>query len=152
MARVDISLALKTAPPSADFVLPGLVAGSVGALFSPGGTGKTFFLTEASIAVACPIEGGDILHLQPQKHGRVVYFAAEDPALEIRRRIHSIGQHLTTAAQDAIADSLEMESVIGSRMNVVAERQLAKIISQTAGARLIVFDTLSRIHTRVLPR
>lgn len=147
MARIDLLNAFTSEPPAPDFVLPGLLASTVGMLCGAGGNGKSTFLTEASMAVACGVEGGDILGLRPQKTGRVVYFNAEDPTTEIVRRVHSLGKHLTPAAQSSIAEALEIESIIGTRMNIVDKNSLEAIIEHTKGARLIVFDTLSRIHT-----
>lgn len=146
MARIDITRAFEIAPPPPDMVLPGLVAGSVGALFSPGGTGKSFLLIEACMAVACPFPHGDLLQLRPERHGRVVYFAAEDPAAELDRRIHSMGRHLDDASRAAVASALEVQSVVGKRLNLGDERRLKSIVRDVTGARLVVFDTLSRVH------
>src|SRR5690606_39725932 len=38
---LDLALAFKTSPPPVDYVLPNMVAGTVGAIVSPGGTGKS---------------------------------------------------------------------------------------------------------------
>lgn len=146
MARIDLRTAFMSEPLPPDYVLPGLLAGTVGMLFSAGGNGKSTFLLEASMAVACRVEGGDILGLRPQKTGRVVYFNAEDPESEIVRRVHFMGKYLTPAAQSSIADSLEIEPIIGKRLNIVDAQSLKAIIEFTKGSRLIVFDTLSRIH------
>lgn len=147
MARIDLRTAFTSEPPVSDFVLPGLLASTVGMIFSAGGIGKTNLLLEASMAVACHAEGGDILDLRPQKAGRVVYFNAEDPESEIVRRVHSMGKYLTPAAKSSIAESLDIQSIIGKRLNIVEDRPLKAIIEYTKGSRLIVFDTLSRIHT-----
>lgn len=147
MARIDLIAAFENEPPAPDIVLPGLIAATVGMIFSAGGVGKSMFLLEASMAVACAVEGGDILGLQPHRAGRVVYFNAEDPTTEIVRRVHAMGKYLPPAAQSSIAEALEIESIVGKRLNVVDDRHLRSIIEYTKGSRLVVFDTLSRIHT-----
>ncbi|EPD8436605.1 helicase RepA family protein, partial [Pseudomonas aeruginosa] len=62
------------------------------------------------------------------------------------RRIHAIGQHLGHAARQAIAENLVLEPIMGKRLNVMDEAHLRRVIEYSAGARLIVLDTLSRIH------
>jgi RecA-family ATPase len=62
------------------------------------------------------------------------------------RRIHAIGQHLGHAARQAIAENLALEPIMGKRLNVMDEAHLRRVIEYSAGARLIVLDTLSRIH------
>ncbi|WP_457998982.1 AAA family ATPase, partial [Klebsiella michiganensis] len=49
-------------------------------------------------------------------------------------------------SRDAIAQNLTLEPIMGKRLNVMDERHLARVIEFCAGARLIVLDTLSRIH------
>ena len=73
---LDIMAAFTNEPPELDFVLPGFLAGSVGALFSPGATGKSFLVLEAAMGVACSVAGGDLLNLQPGHTGRVIYLGS----------------------------------------------------------------------------
>ncbi|SAW69359.1 regulatory protein RepA [Klebsiella pneumoniae] len=100
------------------------------------------------MTIACSVAGGDLLGLSPASTGRVVYCAGEDPVVALVRRIHSIGQHLNQQSREAIAQNLTLEPIMGKRLNVMDERHLARVIEFCAGARLIVLDTLSRIHDR----
>jgi hypothetical protein len=77
---LDIMTAFENDPPELDFVLPGYLTGTVGALVAPGATGKSFFALEAAMSIACSVAGGDLLGLQPPRSGRVVYLAGEEPA------------------------------------------------------------------------
>jgi RecA-family ATPase len=79
--------------------------------------------------------------------GRVVYLAGEDPQPALVRRVHAIGQHLNQSAREAIAENLMLEPIMGKRLNVMDEAHLRRVIDYSAGARLIVLDTLSRIHS-----
>ncbi len=115
---------------------------------APGATGKSFWALEAAMAIACSVAGGDLVGLAPACAGRVVYFAGEDPEVALERRIHAIGQHLNQQAREAIAENLTLEPIMGKRLNVMDERHLVRVIEFCAGARLIVLDTLSRIHDR----
>jgi RecA-family ATPase len=143
---LDIMAAFTKEPPELDFILPGFLAGTVGALVAPGATGKSFWALEAAMAVACRVEGGDLLGLAPKYTGRVVYLAAEDPTEILVRRIHAIGQHLSPLAREAIAENLILEPILGRRLNVMDEAHLRRVIEYCAGARLIVLDTISRMH------
>lgn len=49
-------------PPPLDFVMPGLVKGTVGSIVSPGGVGKSWFVLEAATSIATAgMYGGNIL-------------------------------------------------------------------------------------------
>ena len=50
-------------------------------------------------------------------------------------------------AREAIAENLMLEPIMGKRLNVMDEAHLRRVIDYSAGARLIVLDTLSRIHS-----
>ncbi|WP_312283851.1 helicase RepA family protein [Candidatus Igneacidithiobacillus taiwanensis] len=143
---INIMEAFTNTPPELDFIWPGFLAGTVGALVAPGATGKSFWALEAAMAVACSADSGDLLGLKPKHTGRVVYLAGEDPEPALVRRVHAIGKHLNQSAREAIAEHLTLEPVMGSRMDIMNERHLARVIEFCTDARLIVLDTLSRIH------
>lgn len=143
---IDIMAAFTTEPPPLDFIWPGFLAGTVGALVAPGATGKSFLALEAAMSIACSVAGGDLLNLAPTHTGRVVYLAGEDPAPALIQRVHAIGQHLNLNAREAIADNLTIEPIMGKRLNVMDDRHLARVIEYCQGARLLVLDTLSRFH------
>lgn len=143
---IDLKAAFENAPPKLDFVWPGFLAGTVGAMIAPGAAGKTFWALQAAMAVACSAPGGDLLNISPTLSGRVVYLAAEDPASALRRRIYSIGQKLTPSARLAITKSMTLQVITGDRWNIMDALELERLVIECAGCRLIVFDTLSRIH------
>lgn len=143
---IDVLAAFEQEPPVLDFIWPGFLAGTVGALVAPGATGKSFWALEAAMSIACSVAGGDLVGLAPAHTGRVVYLAGEYPPPALVRRIHAIGQHLGHAAREAIAENLALEPIMGKRLNIMEKVQLRRVIEYSAGARLIVLDTLSRIH------
>ncbi|ELQ6215640.1 helicase RepA family protein [Cronobacter dublinensis] len=145
---IDLRAAFENEPPALDFIWPGFLAGTVGALVAPGATGKSFWALEAAMAIACSAAGGDLVGLAPACTGRVVYFAGEDPEVALVRRVHAIGQHLNQQARENIAENLTIKPVMGTLMNVLDDAQRAALIKFCSGARLIVLDTLSRIHDR----
>ncbi|QDJ39774.1 AAA family ATPase [Bordetella hinzii] len=110
---IDLRAAFDNEPPLLDFVWPGFLAGTVGALVAPGATGKSFWALEAAMSIACAVAGGDLVGIAPERAGRVVYFAGEDPEVALVRRIHAIGLHLNQQAREAIAQNLTLEPIMG---------------------------------------
>lgn len=73
---INILEAFAAAPPPLDYVLPNMVAGTVGALVSPGGAGKSML----ALQLAAQIAGGpDLLEVGELPTGPVIYLPAEDP-------------------------------------------------------------------------
>lgn len=144
---IDIMAAFTQEPPELDFIWPGFLAGTVGALVAPGATGKSFFALEAAMSVACSVAGGDLVGLANKHTGRVIYLAGEDPPPALIHRVHAIGKHLNQSAREAIAENLILEPIMGKRLDVMNEAHLRRVIDYSTGARLIVLDTLGRIHT-----
>lgn len=142
---VDIMAAFVNEPPVLDFVWPGFLSGTVGALVAPGATGKSFFALEAAMSIACSVAGGDLLGISA-KSGRVLYLAGEDPAPALISRVHAIGAHLNHGSRESIAKNLVLEPIIGKRLDIMNSKHLQRVIDYAAGTRLIVLDTLSRIH------
>ncbi|BAJ80342.1 hypothetical protein ACMV_09950 [Acidiphilium multivorum AIU301] len=143
---IDLQTAFESEPPTLDFIWPGFLAGTVGALVAPGATGKSFWALEAAMSIACSSAGGDLVGLNPTHTGRVIYLAGEDPPAALVCRVHAIGKHLVRQAREIIMENLTLEPIMGQRMNVMDSRHLARIIDFCGDARLIVLDTLSRIH------
>jgi RecA-family ATPase len=146
LGAIDIGKAFHDAPPKLDFIWPGFLAGTVGGLFSPGGVGKSYWTLESAMSIACSLAGGDLVGLSPARTGRVVYLAGEDPVPILTQRIHAIGQHLNPSARSEISQNLLLVPVWGKRLNIMYELHLSWLIEYCANARLIVIDTLSRIH------
>ena len=143
---IDLMWAFQNEPPPLDFIWPGFLTGTVGALVAPGATGKSYWALEAAMCIACSVAGGDVLKLTPFKTGRVIYLAGEDPETILLRRTHAIGKHLGYAAQESIAENLVLESVMGKGLNIMDQRHMQWALDFCHGARLIVIDTLNRVH------
>ena len=143
---IDLKSAFEEDPPIMDFIWPGFLAGTVGALVAPGATGKSFWALQAAMSVSCSVDGGDLVGINPTRSGRVIYLAGEDPDQALRCRAHSIGKRLTDEAKQSIAKNLHLEPIMGKRLDVMNSKKLDEIIKLYLGSRLIVLDTLSRIH------
>lgn len=143
ISSLDLTECFRRTPPPLDFVLPGLLAGSVGALVSPGGTGKSMFALQVGIGVA---GGLDTLGLGCVSTGRVVYVSAEDPDLVLHHRLFSLGKVVTAEQLDTIAGNMNIYLVTGMQINIMEAGWRQWITDIAAGTRLIIFDTLRRLH------
>ena len=146
--RIDILDAFENEPKELDHVLPGFIAGTVGALYAHGGAGKSFLALEAAMAVACTADGGDLLGLGLKAHGEVLFFSAEDPEIVIRHRLYSIGKMLPPPARLDIAKNLAIEANAGSSLDLMSEDTMKMLLAEGEKKRLIVIDTLSRAHRK----
>jgi hypothetical protein len=137
--------AANTPPPSLEFILPGFIPGTVAGLVSPGGTGKSFFAME----LACAVAGGqdaNLLKLPVTGQGPVLYIAAEDPPEILHKRLHHIAQYMSETAISVVSEYLFVIPALASGVNVLEAEWSAEIASRATGCRLIVLDTLSRLH------
>jgi RecA-family ATPase len=146
--RIDINHAFNNPPKKPDFVLPGFVAGTVGLLTSPGGVGKSFWITEAALCVASRSANESLLNLPITNHGPVVILNGEDPKDMIHERLHHMGSYLDIETRDSVDKSTIIESLNGQGLNILdpnSQNWLLELLT-TNNARLCVMDTLSRCH------
>jgi RecA-family ATPase len=143
---IDILQAFEQTPPPLDFVLPGLLAGTVGGIVSPGGAGKSMLAIELAILVATGHDlsgfGGGV-----DRHtGRVCFLAAEDPSDALQHRLHALGQHLNSDQREQVAESVEIEPLAGMQANIDRPDWLQFVEAMATGKRLMFLDTLRRFH------
>jgi len=140
---LDLMAAFTDSPPPIDYVLPNMVAGTVGALVSPGGAGKSMLILQLAAQIA---GGPDLLEVGELPTGTVVYLPAQDPPVAIHHRLHALGAHLTAAQRQAVADGLLIEPLIGRFPNIMARDWFDGLKRAAEGHRLMVLDTLRRFH------
>ena len=146
---IDILSAFTQDPPELQFVLPGLLRGTVGALVAPGASGKSFLALEIAASIAaipCNNELFDGFGINPKSRGGVLYLALEDPAVVLQRRLHSMGAHIPTIHRTALALNLSIEPMLGAGLDLMDDQHIAWITQQATGRQLVVIDTLSRAH------
>ncbi|AGM44367.1 IncQ-type replication protein A [Aeromonas hydrophila ML09-119] len=140
---LDLMAAFTELPPPIDYVLPNMVAGTVGAIVSPGGAGKSML----ALQLATQIAGGpDLLKIGEFLTGAVAYLPAEDPTATIHHRLHVLGAHLTLTEQQAVADGLLIEPLIGRCPDIMSSAWFDGLIQVADGRRLLILDTLRRFH------
>ena len=126
-----------------DFCLPGFLAGSVGGCIARGGAGKSFFAAGVAILLT---SGVDLMGLGQYPTGRVLYIAAEDPWPAIRKRLKAMGKLLTKTDKGKVCERLDMRALCGVPINITHPAWTNSIIDAAQGARLIIIDTLRRVH------
>lgn len=146
---LDLRKCFSVEPPPLDFVLPGLLAGTVGALVATGGTSKSAWAMQAAVKVA---GGPDLLGLEKidkewsRSTGRVIYVAAEDPGLILWHRFRGLSSLMSPAERETLEGQLEVLPCLGLGLDVGSESWKQWLYSVADGARLVVIDTLRRIH------
>jgi RecA-family ATPase len=144
---LDITTCFNEEPAPLDFVLPGLVAGTVGGLVSPGGVGKSTFALEAAIEIACADMGAGLLELGIERHGKVTILAAEDPIPALRKRLYEMAKCLKPGIKDIIAENLCISPCSGLGADLLESDWQEAIFDAADGSRLLVIDTLTRFHS-----
>jgi RecA-family ATPase len=147
MRRVDILEALDAQPPELDFIVPGLVAGTVGGLISAGGGGKSFLALQLGMQISSGIDCLDWrLHL-PQ--GKVLYLASEDPECSLKRRIHALGEFVPPSARQQLAENfvLQVPEGLGDKLDLLSPATEHRLAEHADGYRLVILDTLRRFHS-----
>ncbi len=140
---LDLMAAFTELPQPIDYVLPNMVAGTVGALVSPGGAGKSMLILQLAAQIA---GGPDLLDVGEFPTGLVVYLPAEDPPIAIHHRLHALGVHLTVEQRQAVAGGLLIEPLIGKCPNIMALGWFDALKRAAEGRRLMILDTLRRFH------
>lgn len=149
MERVTFAESLQR--PNLDFVLPGLLAGTVGMIVGQGAIGKSYFALELgmSLVTGKPVAGG---LWEAPKHGSCAICFGEDPAVIIRERKHWLMHYhgINNEGAAKIDDSLFTYSCVGDDMRIVEKTAngmvdgpfLQTIRNTAQGLRLLVLDPL----------
>jgi len=141
---LDLSHALGCEPPALDFVLPGLVAGTVGSIVAPGATGKSWLALQLAAQIAAGI---DLAGIGEQKRGKALLLAAEDPAAVLWQRVRVLAERMDDGQREDLKESLIIAATLGLAGDLMQSGTADMIASAGMGCRLIVIDTLSRWHT-----
>ena len=141
---MDLMACFTTEPPPLDFIWPGFLSGTIGALCAAGSTGKSFWSLEAALCVASPLANSELLDLEITVHGRVVLLNAEDNQLLMWHRLRDIACALSDEAKAEVAANVSIVSVVGWGVDINEDAWVDAIVGLAKGARLIVLDTHSR--------
>ncbi|MFB0934975.1 MAG: AAA family ATPase [Propionivibrio sp.] len=154
--RVSWLSARDEPPPAVDFCLPNLLAGSVGLVAAQAGIGKTSLLLQIAAAVAAGIPVAGNLLPAPEKTGRVVFLATEDPPEVLQRRAHYLLRSLERQGHGAelaqrLEANLEFQSARTKVPNLlmkgaIGESGLDRLNRLALGSRLLILDPIRRFH------
>ena len=140
--------------PELDFVLPGLVLGTVGNVVGAGGTGKSFVMLATALGVGIGKDFAGIWGERPTK-GKVVFLSLEDLEQELERRLHLFKEALAADRDDA-DENVEIIPAAGQAFTLATatrgsppeETDWFRNFSRTLRRRkprLLVIDTLNRL-------
>ena len=140
---LDFAEMATTEPPPRDEVLPGLIAGSLGGIIATGGSRKSYFALQIATAVA---GGPDTLGIAPRATGRVVLLALEDPRQIIHERSRALARAWPASVVQQVREGLDAWPLVGAGANLLNPVFLSWLRLKIEGARLVIIDTMRRIH------
>lgn len=157
-ATFSVDELLKCTAEPLDFVLPGLLIGTVSLLLGAGGVGKSNFAVQTSISVGI---GRDVFNLwgdarKPfkMKKGKVLYISAEDGKRVVAERLKNAREHLTRTQKRVLRENVQFTvpssfSIVTRKDGQLVEsdwiRDLHDILREMPEKpRLIIIDTLNR--------
>lgn len=157
-ATVSTTAMLKSSAKPLDFVLPGLLLGTVSLEVGPGGVGKSNFALQNGVSVAIGRDKfnfwGDPDQPFKMKKGKVIYISAEDGEQVVSERLKSVYKYLSRAQRKALQENLSFVfatsfSIVSRREGLLVESDWihdlhAALQEMTEKPRLIVIDTLNR--------
>ncbi|WP_148219141.1 helicase RepA family protein [Azospirillum sp. B510] len=151
---LDVSAILSRHPTELDFVVPGLLVGTLGMLVSPGGAGKSMLALQTAISIAA---GRDFwgLYGEHPPVGTVVIVNAEDPPDILAHRLHSVAAAVPGLLSDPeVLARLRIKSVYGRGFSFgewngtrfTASEDLLTLEQELMElrARLVTIDTMNR--------
>ncbi|PMR71775.1 helicase RepA family protein [Billgrantia endophytica] len=131
---LDIKNVLASEPEKLDFVLPGLLAGTVGAIVSPGGVGKSAYVLAKMKEIS--------------QQGRAVYLSLEDNLEMLKHRMHALHYSSTDEEKALIEDpSRFFIAPLEDRAVKIENDDWFSMIKEIAtNSRAIFIDTLRKFH------
>ncbi len=137
-----------TEPKPREYVLPGLMPGTVGSIVSPGGQGKSIL----ALMLSCLVGGGiDLLDLGTFPMGNVVYLSAEDNEDILHERIFHVGCKLDSGQRQNCMEGVVSKDLTRCDPDLINGEYAAAwreaIEREATGARLLILDTLRSFHS-----
>jgi RecA-family ATPase len=143
---IDVLETFDQLPPPQDFVLPSLVAGTVGSIVAPGGAGKSMLALELSILVATGVDLTGFGCGFESEIGKVAFLAAEDSKNPTQHRLHAMGQLLSQSQRKQFAQNFEIRQLTGMQIDIAQPGWHSFVEDMATGRRLLIMDTFRRFH------
>lgn len=153
-----VTLTASATRPDLDFVLPGLLAGSVGMIVGQGAVGKSMLALQIGLGVAAGGDYGSIAGglWTPAKSGPVTIIAGEDSPEILQERLYWLRQAAGIDDADAevidrlltvcSGDGLDLRIITKTRDGLLSGPFHDALKSICAGQRLVVIDPLAFLH------
>ncbi len=154
---LNLEAILSEPPPPLDFVLPGILAGTMAVLVSPGGAGKSMLALGLAACVAAGRSMWGLLPHDPEA-GPVLLLSAEDPKAILAHRLHALvnvpGANISLGNDELFRRNFRVKAVQGTNFGFgtwspagfqpsaafeVLRREVLEL-----RPRLVVLDTLNR--------
>lgn len=151
---LDMNRALREEPPELDYVIPGMLVGTVGALIGTGGVSKSMLAMQLGAGVAGARDTTRLLDDEYNYPADVIYIALEDREDVLLNRFNAIGKHLDERSHDAMVKHLSVLPAVGWPLELVSggrdvetnDAWLQELTDLATGKRLMILDTLRRSH------
>jgi RecA-family ATPase len=143
---IDILETFDQPPPPQDFVLPSLVAGTVGSIVAPGGAGKSMLALELSILVATGVDLTGFGSAFESVTGKVAFLSAEDSKNATQHRLHAMGKLLSPSQRKQFAQNFEIRQLDGMQIDIAQPGWQSFVEDMATGRRLLIMDTFRRFH------
>lgn len=141
---VNIQAAFENPGPRLNFLIPGMIRGSVGSLVAPGGAGKSIFALQLAVWLT---SGADLLGFgEAPTDQAVAYLSAEDPLPVLAERLFAMSGLLTDHQKQVVEDNLLVMPLDGIRPNLLSPTWITALHGLAEENDLIILDTLRRFH------
>lgn len=145
---LDLMRCYSIAPKPREYVLPGLIPGTVGSIVSPGGQGKSML----ALMLAHHVAGGvDLLDFGKFHTGPVAYLSAEDSEDILHERLHELGTRMDEDQREACAAALTVDDLTKQTPDLLngdhAEKWRKAVEDLAQNSRLLFLDTLRSFHS-----
>lgn len=148
LQKLDLNWAFNATLPPLEFVLPGLLPGSLGLIVAPGGTGKSQLALDIAVSKALgrPVAGGLFPAAPPCK---VVVLAGEESDRLIAERLRPL-VHVDEQSAPCLYENLIIFPMAGESCLLLEHGKPTKLYhdlkSGAQGASLVIVDPVRRMH------
>lgn len=160
LGRLDIGAAARAPRPVLDYVIPGMLSGSVAVMVGPGGVSKSMLALQTAAVVGTGLDHWSLwTDNEAVPTGRVAVFNVEDPPIILQTRIHDIAASsmIQPSERDffisTFHDNVDIWPLAGRGFAFGRKQKNGRILptdwiewleERVDGVRLAVFDTFIR--------
>lgn len=160
LGRLDIAAAAQAPRPVLDYVIPGMLSGSVAVMVGPGGVSKSMLALQTAAVVGTGLDHWSLwTDNEAVPTGRVAVFNVEDPPIILQTRVHDIAASTMIRPRErdlfvsTFHDNVDIWPLAGRGFAFGRKQKSGRILptewiewleERVDGVRLAVFDTFIR--------